>query len=48
LRKRDTQKPKIDKKFIRRRLGWISTSLPNANPSRATLQSVNSFLMKRP
>jgi tRNA A64-2'-O-ribosylphosphate transferase len=39
---------KIDKTFIRRRLGWISTSMPDANPSRATLQSVNSFLMERP
>jgi tRNA A64-2'-O-ribosylphosphate transferase len=40
--------PAIDKIFIRRRLGWISTSMPDANPSRATLQSVNSFLMERP
>ncbi|TVY84622.1 Uncharacterized protein LSUE1_G001513 [Lachnellula suecica] len=38
----------IDKSFIRSRLGWISTSMPDANPSRATLQSVNSFLMERP
>jgi tRNA A64-2'-O-ribosylphosphate transferase len=38
-------KTKIDKTFIRHRLGWISTSMPDANPSRATLQSVNSFLM---
>jgi tRNA A64-2'-O-ribosylphosphate transferase len=36
---------KINKTFIRRRLAWISTSLPKANPSRSTLQSVNSFLM---
>ncbi|ESZ95300.1 hypothetical protein SBOR_4327 [Sclerotinia borealis F-4128] len=35
----------IDKDFIRQRLTWISTSMPDANPSRATLQSVNSFLM---
>ncbi|KAG9248222.1 tRNA a64-2'-o-ribosylphosphate transferas-like protein [Calycina marina] len=41
-------RPSIDKNFIRRRLGWISTSMPDANPSRATLQSVNSFLMERP
>jgi tRNA A64-2'-O-ribosylphosphate transferase len=40
--------PRIDKPFIRRRLGWISLSLPDVNPSRATLQSVNSFLMERP
>jgi tRNA A64-2'-O-ribosylphosphate transferase len=42
------ERPNIDKTFIRRRLGWISTSIPDANPSRATLQSVNSFLMERP
>lgn len=36
---------KVDKMFIRRRLNWIATSLPNDNPSRSTLQSVNSFLM---
>ena len=38
----------INKTFIRRRLGWISVSVPDANPSRTTLQSVNSFLMDRP
>jgi tRNA A64-2'-O-ribosylphosphate transferase len=38
----------IDKAFVRRRLGWIMTSIPDANPSSATLQSVNSFLMGRP
>jgi len=38
----------VNKTFIRRRLGWVSTSMPDANPSRATLQSVNSFLMERP
>lgn len=38
---------RIDKNFIRGRLGWVSTSMPEANPSRATLQSVNSFLMER-
>lgn len=37
--------PSINKDFIRQRLTWISTSMPDANPSRATLQSVNSFLM---
>jgi tRNA A64-2'-O-ribosylphosphate transferase len=36
---------KIDKKYIRRRLGWIMTAMPEANPSGTTLQSVNSFLM---
>jgi tRNA A64-2'-O-ribosylphosphate transferase len=39
---------RIDKAFIRGRLGWISTALPDANPNRATLQSVNSYLMDRP
>lgn len=38
---------KIDKPFIRKRLGWIMMALPDANPSRATLQSINSFLMDR-
>jgi len=38
----------IGKTFIRRRLTWLSTSIPDANPSRATLQSVNAFLMDRP
>jgi tRNA A64-2'-O-ribosylphosphate transferase len=38
----------IDKTFIRRRLGLISASVPDANPSRATLQSANSYLMERP
>ncbi|KAH8597002.1 tRNA a64-2'-o-ribosylphosphate transferase-like protein [Bisporella sp. PMI_857] len=47
LRKSVVQFSSIDKTFIRRRLGWISTSMPDANPSRATLQSVNSFLMER-
>ena len=41
-------KQNIGKTFIRRRLGWISTSIPEANPSRTTLQSINSFLMERP
>ncbi|KAL8703655.1 MAG: hypothetical protein Q9201_003167 [Fulgogasparrea decipioides] len=36
----------INKSFIRRRLTWITTSIPQANPSRETLQAVNSFLMK--
>ncbi|TAQ83056.1 hypothetical protein B7494_g8621 [Chlorociboria aeruginascens] len=39
---------KIDKNLIRKKLSWISTSMPDANPSRATLQSVNSFLIERP
>ncbi|KAF4625489.1 hypothetical protein G7Y89_g12677 [Cudoniella acicularis] len=44
----ETRTSGIDKSFIRSRLGWISTSMPDANPNRATLQSVNSFLMERP
>ncbi|KAH8839538.1 hypothetical protein MCOR27_004751 [Pyricularia oryzae] len=35
----------VTKDFIRVRLGRIMTAMPEANPSRATLQSVNSFLM---
>ncbi|KAJ4347399.1 tRNA A64-2'-O-ribosylphosphate transferase [Ascochyta clinopodiicola] len=35
----------IDKTLIRQRLSWITTSNPALNPSRATLQSVNSVLM---
>jgi tRNA A64-2'-O-ribosylphosphate transferase len=33
------------KTLIKSRLGFIMTAYPGANPSRATLQSVNSFLM---
>jgi tRNA A64-2'-O-ribosylphosphate transferase len=40
--------PNINKKFIRQRLSWIMTALPDVNPSGATLQSVNSFLMQPP
>lgn len=43
----EASNPKIDKSFIRSRLGWVSTSMPDANPNRATLQSVNSYLMDR-
>lgn len=35
----------LDKSFIRQRLSWVMTSLPSASPSRATLQSVNEFLL---
>ncbi|KAL5319866.1 hypothetical protein ACEPPN_012924 [Leptodophora sp. 'Broadleaf-Isolate-01'] len=48
LLKDSSKTPRIDKSFIRSRLGWCSTSMPDANPSRATIQSVNSFLMERP
>jgi tRNA A64-2'-O-ribosylphosphate transferase len=42
------RRQEIDKNFIRQRLGWLMAAYPDANPSRATLQSVNSFLMDRP
>lgn len=35
----------LTKEFIRSKLAWISISIPAANPSNATLQSVNSYLM---
>jgi tRNA A64-2'-O-ribosylphosphate transferase len=35
----------IDKNLIKQRLSWITTSKPALNPSRATLQSVNSVLL---
>ena len=38
----------ITKAFIRPRLAWIISSKPDTNPSRSTLQAVNSFLMERP
>ncbi|MCJ1412781.1 hypothetical protein MMC19_006879 [Ptychographa xylographoides] len=37
----------ITKDYIRRRLSWIMASKFDANPARATLQSVNAFLMER-
>ena len=39
---------KIDKGFIRQRLAWITSSKPDANPSRSTLQSLHACLMERP
>ena len=38
----------IDKPFIKTRLAWITSSKPDANLSRSTLQAVNSFLIERP
>lgn len=35
----------INKTLIKQRLSWIMVVMPEANPSRATLQSVNSYLM---
>lgn len=37
--------PSFNKTIIKIRLGRIMTAMPDANPNRATLQSVNSFLM---
>lgn len=37
--------PVFTKDLVRARLGRIMTAMPDANPNRATLQSVNSFLM---
>jgi tRNA A64-2'-O-ribosylphosphate transferase len=42
------QRQNVDKSFIRQRLAWISSSKPDAHPSRSTLQSINAFLMERP
>jgi tRNA A64-2'-O-ribosylphosphate transferase len=38
----------VDKAYIKRRLAWISASRAEANPARAALNAVNSFLMERP
>ncbi|PGH01155.1 hypothetical protein AJ80_09050 [Polytolypa hystricis UAMH7299] len=38
----------VDKEYIRQRFAWIVSSKQDANPSRSTLQSVNSYLMERP
>ncbi|KAJ5145975.1 uncharacterized protein N7515_000539 [Penicillium bovifimosum] len=38
----------ISKQFIRQRLAWLVSSKHDLNPSRATLQSVNAFLMQPP
>ncbi|KAH9827317.1 tRNA a64-2'-o-ribosylphosphate transferase [Teratosphaeria destructans] len=35
----------LNKDAIKQRLSWIMVSLPDASPSRATLQSVNAFLL---
>lgn len=39
---------KIDKKTIKQRLAWLTTTHPTLNPPRATLQSVNAWLMPNP
>lgn len=40
-----TKRPVFTKALVKVRLGRIMTAMPDANPSRATLQSVNGFLM---
>ncbi|KAF7514273.1 hypothetical protein GJ744_000043 [Endocarpon pusillum] len=42
------QRHMINKGFIRQRLAWITSSRPDANPSRSTLQSINAYLMDKP
>ncbi|RYP25627.1 hypothetical protein DL767_008338 [Monosporascus sp. MG133] len=39
------ERPDVNKGVIKVKLGSIMTKFPEANPSRATLQSVNSYLM---
>lgn len=39
------RQPTANKVEIKKRLSWITVSKPDAAPSRATLQSVNSYLM---
>ncbi|KAF8246339.1 initiator tRNA phosphoribosyl transferase [Wilcoxina mikolae CBS 423.85] len=41
------QRDTIDKTHIKRRLAWISTARPTANPARGLLNAVNSVLMGR-
>ena len=41
----DGERESFNKTAIRVKLGQIVTAVPDANPSRATLQSVNSYLM---
>lgn len=36
----------MNKTLIKHRLNWIMISMPDASPSRATLQSVNAYLMR--
>ena len=38
----------IDKLLVKQRLAWISSSKPDIQPSRSTLQAVNSILMEPP
>ncbi|KIW71335.1 hypothetical protein PV04_03516 [Phialophora macrospora] len=43
-----TERPPVDKQLVKQRLAWITSSKADANPSRATLQAVHSFLIQRP
>lgn len=43
--RQDDGRESFNKTAIRVKLGHIMTTMPDANPSRATLQSVNSYLM---
>ncbi|PPJ55263.1 hypothetical protein CBER1_04289 [Cercospora berteroae] len=45
LVKQSSDKVSVNKNLIKQRLSWIMISIPDASPSRATLQSVNSWLM---
>lgn len=40
-------RPALTKEYIRQRLALIMQSMPDAQPSRSTLQSVNAFLLSR-
>ncbi|EFR00763.1 tRNA '-O-ribosylphosphate transferase [Nannizzia gypsea CBS 118893] len=42
-----SDKSTINKQFIRQRLAWIVMSKEDVNPSRPTLQSINSYLMDK-
>ncbi len=44
LRPAENPPPSLSKTLIKHRLSWIMVSMPDAAPSRATLQSVNAFL----
>ncbi|EXJ93109.1 initiator tRNA phosphoribosyl transferase [Capronia epimyces CBS 606.96] len=44
----DYQSSSVDKQLVKQRLAWITCSKADVNPSRATLQAVNSVLMQRP
>ncbi len=43
--RKSTEIPVLNKQLVKRRLAWVTCSKADANPSRATLQAVNSFLM---